>query len=261
MRKETEPILFKTPKEFETIEIYPIHDLHYGSAQFNKSKWEAVKKDILSSENKYVIWVGDLMEDAIPTSKSSVFEQRYSIIEQREFISQQFKDLAEKTIACCDGNHEYNRSTKAAGLYPLYDCCCIAGIQDRYRSAFAIIDVSVGYGAAGHNQNQFHYTIFATHRAKTLKNFASCDELEGFDIFLSGHDHEPTDRPRAKLYYNQVRHTVSIKNIENINCGSFIDWAGGYASRIGLRPQSDKYYKIILSGREDKKITTCGFYL
>lgn len=261
MLPETKPIFFATPKEFEFIEIYPIHDLHYGSDKFNMTKWKAIKKDILDKPYRYVIWVGDLMENAVPTSKSSMFEQTCSPLEQREFVTEQFIDLAERTISIVDGNHEYNRSTKMAGLFPLYDSACIAHIQSRYRSAFSISDIAVGHGADRHPNNQFRYVIFSTHRAKTLKNFASCDELEGMDIFLSGHDHEPTDKPRAKLSYNPIRKTVAIKNIENINCGSFLDWAGGYASRIGLRPQSEKFYKIVLDGRKEKKVTTVGFYV
>ncbi len=261
MLPETKPIIFKAPKEFDFIEIYPFHDMHYGSDKFNLAKWKAVKKEILSEPNKYVIWVGDLFENAIPSSRSSVFEQIYTPIEQREFIAEQLHDLADRTIACIDGNHEYNRSTKMAGLFPLYDCCAIAGIPEKYRSAFCVIDIAVGNNAQNHIGNPLHYVVFATHVAKNLKNFGSCDQLEGIDIFLSGHDHEPKDKPRAKLVYNSVRHTLSVKNIENINCGSFLDWAGGYASRMGLRPQSEKLYKIILGGGSQKSITTCGFYV
>lgn len=38
MYSETKPILFNCPKEYDTVEIYPIHDLHYGSEQFNLRK-------------------------------------------------------------------------------------------------------------------------------------------------------------------------------------------------------------------------------
>lgn len=31
MLPETKPILFNCPKEFDEIEIFPVHDLHYGS--------------------------------------------------------------------------------------------------------------------------------------------------------------------------------------------------------------------------------------
>lgn len=261
MLPESKPILFKTPEEYDSVEIYPIHDLHYGNANFNMAKWKAVKKDILSQPNRYIIWVGDLFENAVPNSRSSVFEQVKTPLEQREFISEQFTELADRTIACIDGNHEFNRSTKLAGLYPLYDSCCIAHIEDRYRSAFCIADIAVGHRANRHNDQPLHYTIFATHVAKTLKNFASCDELEGIDIFLSGHDHCPTDRPRAKLVYNQTKRIVYVKNIENINCGSFLDWAGGYGSRQGFRPQSEKLYKIVLGAGTEKEISTCGFYV
>lgn len=261
MLPETTPIIFKPEQAFDSIEIYPIHDMHYGSKNFSMPKWEAIKKDILSQPNRFVMWIGDLMENAIPNSKSDVFSQTCSPLEQREFITQQFKDLADRTISINDGNHEMNRSAKVSGLFPLYDCACIAQIESKYRSAFSICDISVGDYAYQVKGRPLRYIIFSTHKAKVLKYFASCDELEGFDIFLFGHDHEANDHPRAKLSYNPVRHTVSIKNVENINCGSFLDWSGSYASYNGLRPKSQKFYKIILNGGIKKSIETHGFYL
>lgn len=259
MFPETTPIIFNCPKEHDTVELFPVHDLHYGNECFNLSKWNRLHDLILAEPNRYVVWVGDLMENAIPGSKSNPLMQQYSPQEQKEYITALFKELKKRTIAILDGNHELNRSTKMCGLYPLYDCAAIAGIETAYRSAYAVMDIGVGTDAHYMKGRQTHYVGFATHRAKSLKSFASADALEGFDFFLTGHDHEPTDHSRGKLVYDSRKHAVSFKSVDVVNCGSFLSY-GGYGAQAGYRPKSDKLYKLVLHGGE-KRIETVGFYL
>ena len=54
-------------------------------------------------------------------------------------------ELRDRIIAVVSGNHEQNRATKICGLFPLYDACCWARIQDRYRENFAVVDIGVEY--------------------------------------------------------------------------------------------------------------------
>lgn len=259
MFPETKPIIFDTEQNVEEIEIYPIHDLHYGNPMFDSHKWNALVEEILDKPHRYCVWVGDLMENAVPGSKSNPLEQLHSPLEQREFVTAAFRQLKDRTLAIVDGNHEFNRSTRMAGLYPLYDSACIAGIEDRYRSAFCVLDIGVGGGYNRHPENPFRYAGFLTHKAKDMKNFCTADFLEGFDFVLFGHDHDPKDHSRGKLVYNRMRHTVSVAPVEVINCGSFLSY-GGYAVRGGYRPQSSKMYKLILSGKRES-IQTVGFYV
>ncbi len=261
MYSETQPIIFNCPKEFDQIEIYPVHDLHYGSEQFNLRRWNALHDLILSEPNRFIIWVGDLLENSVPfSSHSDCLTQMYSPQEQKEYITALFKEFKKRSIAVLDGNHEANRSTKMCGLYPLYDCAAIAGIETAYRSAYAVMDIGVGSNYHGVKNRQAHYIGFAMHRAKSLKSFASVDALEGFDFFLYGHDHEPTDHPRGKLVYDAMNKAVSFKSVEVLNCGSFLSY-GGYGAMAGYRPKSDKLYKLVLHGGRTKQIETVGFYL
>lgn len=261
MYPETKPILFNCPKDQDTVEIIPVHDMHYGSKQFNLHKWNQLHDHILAAPNRYVIWVGDLFENSVPSSKNSdVFDQMYTPQEQKEYLSALFTELKSRSIACLDGNHELNRTTRMTGLFPLYDCCCIAGIPEIYRTAYAVIDIGVGSNAHSMKNRQLHYIGFATHKAKNLKSFGSADALEGFDFFLTGHDHESNDHPRGKLVYNAENHAVTFKSVECINCGSFLTY-GGYGAQAGYRPKSDKLYKLVLHGGYAKRIETVGFYL
>lgn len=252
------PILITLPVDIKYADIYFIHDIHFGSELFDEKKWKNLKNIILSDENAYVCVVGDVLENAIPGSKSDMFSQTHNPAKQKEWAIQQFKDLAHKIIAVVPGNHEHNRTTKICGMYPLYDCCLLAGIGDKYRDTIAFIDVAVGK-YRGRTTRQTHYFGQIQHAAKDLKNYHSSDYTDGIDFFASGHDHEPKDRPRAKLIFDQRNKIVYKRNVECLNCGSFTSF-GGYGAKGAYRPQSDKFYKLRLFGNE-KKMETVGFYV
>ena len=42
------------------IKIYPLSDLHVGAQEFNENAWKALKKQILSGPDNYLIIAGDL---------------------------------------------------------------------------------------------------------------------------------------------------------------------------------------------------------
>ncbi len=261
MLPDNKPILFDTPSEFEAIEIYPIHDLHYGNRQFDAEKWGKLKAEILAQPNRYCVMVGDLMEMAIPGSKSDTFYQTAPPEEQKEWVANEMIELKDRIIAVVSGNHEHNRATKISGLYPLYDACCWARIHDRYRENFAVADIAVGKRNRT-EARQYHYFGFLTHRAKDSKAWSTVDTLEGFDFMVYGHDHDPKEHARAHLVYDPHQKKVRTKSIETVNAGSFLKY-GDYAARAAYRPPSDKLYKLILCpcNHTEKKMATVGFYL
>lgn len=258
MKSDYSPVIFNTPKENGFIEIYFAHDIHYGSAEHDYNRWKKFKKNILEKPNRYVILIGDAMENAIPGSKSDMFSQVVSPQEQKEWVYNQFVELKERIIAVTDGNHEQNRSFKVSGLYPLYDCCIMAGIEERFRPNFVFIDIGVG-NTTKNKCGQVRYVGYCSHKATDLKNYCSADYLDGVDFMAYGHDHDPKMHPRAKLVYDSKNKSVTKKTVEVINSGSFLKY-GGYAAKAGYRPNSDVIFKIILDGKQ-KSICTCGFHL
>ena len=100
MYSETKPIIFNCPKDYESVELFPIHDLHYGNECFNLAKWNRLHDLILDEPNRYVVWVGDLLENSIPFSNhSDCLTQMYSPQEQKEYITALFKEFKHRTIA------------------------------------------------------------------------------------------------------------------------------------------------------------------
>lgn len=252
------PIICNLPKDIEFADIYFLHDIHFGSELFDERKWKTLKSKILNDDFAYICWIGDLMENAIPNSKSDVFTQKYSPAQQKEWAAQELFELRNKTLSVVAGNHENNRTTKVCGLYPLYDICMLAGIDNKYRDIVAYLDIGIGKRKDAKNK-QVHYFGQTQHIAKDLQNYGTSDYTDGIDFFAFGHDHSPKDRPRAKMVFDHHNKVIYKRNIENLNSGSFCQF-GGYGARAPYRPQSDKMYKLRIFGGE-KKMENTGFYL
>lgn len=257
MKSPRVPIIINLPKDLERAEILLAADAHNGSAEFDERKWERFE-ELLKRPNTFVIFAGDQMEYATRTSKSDVYTQRLSPSQQKRWWIEHLRPYKGKVICIVDGNHEYNRASKDADDFPLYDVALALGIEDRYRSEAAFVDIGVGHiGTAG---KQARYVFRVQHQAKNNVNHGTADGFEGIDVFVSGHTHKPMDKPLGKLIYDTKNKAVVQKDVENVVCGHFLQY-GGYGERAGYRPTSQKLYSVILSGKHDKSIETRGFHL
>lgn len=256
MKSSRVPILIKLPHETKSIEILLASDIHAGSAEFDQAKW-AKFEELLKKENTFVIFAGDQCEYATRSSKSDVYTQSLSPSQQKRWWIEHLRPHREKILCFVDGNHEYNRASKDADSYPIYDIALALNLEDRYRSEGAFVDIGVGSINGG--ARQIHYVLRVQHQAKNNVNYGTADGFEGIDIFVSGHTHKPMDKPLGKLVYDGSNKTVRHKDVENVVCGHFLRF-GGYGERAGYRPTSQKLYSVVLSGKK-KEIETRGFYL
>lgn len=255
MLNYTVPILVDTPKRYEYIEILLSSDLHTGSREFDAKRFKRFE-ELIKPANRYIVFAGDLMENATKDSKSDVYTAERPMV-QKEYLLEVLSKYKEKILCMVDGNHEYNRSSRTVDYFPLYDIAVALGIKDRYRSEAAFLDVGVGM-RIDDRVRQRHYVAYVTHKAKRLKEYSLSDAIDGIDVMVYGHDHQPSDRPTKKLVYDAHNKMVREKNVENVDCGSFLNY-GGYSVRSGYRPTSDKLYILRLYG-ETKRIETIGYY-
>lgn len=261
MRSDFEPIIVSTPWDNESIKLFCLHDIHKGSKQHDDKKYAAVKRMILSDPTAYCVIVGDMIENAIPGSKSDVFYQSLPPHEQKMWVVDELKDYGSRVLAVVDGNHERNRSTKICGMFPLYDACVMAGIETIYRPHFAVLDIGVGTRRDTGTKKQVRYVGYLVHQATNQVRFGSPDMVEGFDFFVSGHDHQPKDAPRGKLIYDTSNKMLRQKDVEYIDCGAFMSF-GDYTSDSGGRPAAQKMYRFEMSGmQKDCGIQTVGFHV
>ena len=257
MKSSRVPILIKLPELENSVEILLAADIHTGSAEFDEKRWELFE-ELLKKPNVYVIFAGDQMEYATRQSKSDVYTQTMPPSVQKRWWIDHLRHYRDKVLCIVDGNHEFNRASKDADDYPLYDIALALGIEDRYRSEAAFVDIGVGDGGHGKGK-QVHYVIRVQHQAKNNVNHGTADGIEGIDVFVSGHTHKPMDKPLGKLVYDSKNKAVSQRDVENIVCGHFLRF-GGYGERGGHRPTATKLFSLILSGKK-KSIETRGFHL
>ncbi len=257
MKSSRVPIVISLPRELERVEILIAADIHTGSAEFDEKKWAAFE-ELLKQPDKYVIFAGDQCEYATRSSKSDVYTQALSPSQQKRWWIEHLKKYKEKVLCIVDGNHEFNRASKDADDFPLYDIALALGIEDRYRSEGAFVDIGVGH--IGTKGKQARYVFRVQHQAKNNVNYGTADYYEGIDVFVSGHTHKPMDKPHPKRIYDPKNKTVAERDIENIVSGHFLRF-GGYGERQGYGPTSTKLYSVILSGKQDKSIETRGFHL
>lgn len=257
MKSPRVPIRINLPESISSVEILLAADIHTGSAQFDEQRWERFEK-LIQRPNTYVIFAGDQMEYATRSSKSDVYTQTMPPSIQKKWWIGHLRNYKDKILCIVDGNHEFNRASKDADDYPLYDIALALGIEDRYRSEAAFVDVGVGDGGHGKGK-QVHYVIRVQHQARNNVNYGTVDGFEGIDVFVSGHTHKPMDRPSARLVYDAKNKAVYHRDVENVVCGHFLTF-GGYGERNGYRPSAEKLYSIVLNGKK-KEIDTHGFHV
>lgn len=252
------PIVLNFP-QLESMNVLLSSDMHVGSAQFDERKWNEFEK-LINEPRNYVIFAGDQMEYATARSKSNIYETTMHPREVKRWWIDRMKPYKDKVLCIIDGNHEYNRASRDADAYPLYDIAYSLEIEDRYRSEAAFVDVNVGkWTAKGHHGEPVQYVFRVNHKAQNLVNYGTADGIEGIDVFVSGHTHKPSDKPLGKLVYNRNNRSIYERTVENIVCGSFLMY-GGYGERGGMRPTSQKLYYVELCGQY-RNIRTVGFHL
>lgn len=252
------PIIHDHP-ELKEARILFSSDMHVGSRLFDERRWNDFEKEIMKPDT-FVVFAGDQMEYATPRSKSSVYETSMHPREVKDWWVEHMRPYRHKVLVLVDGNHEWNRASREADAYPLYDIALALQIETCYRSEGAFVEFNLGkWSEKGHHGEPVQYVLRVQHRAKNLAHFGTADAFDGIDIFVAGHAHVPMDRPLAKMVYDPLHKCVRHKDVENFVCGSFLTF-GGYSERDGMRPTSHKNWAAILSGKK-RIIKTEGFYV
>lgn len=193
------------------LNIYPLGDVHIGSKEFDLELFKKWIEVVTNDPNGAVVIIGDMMNMGLRNSKSNVYEETLSPMEQKELCYELLNPIADKIIAGCSGNHEY-RAVKEVGMNPLYDVFCRMRIEERYRENACFIKLNVGK----HQGNPNTYGVVLTHGSTKNKDERWTYSVDNCDVFISGHTHEATHKPLAKLRmdfkHNKVR-TVGYQHI------------------------------------------------
>ena len=243
------------------VKVYAVGDLHAGAIQSNLKSWERFNQIILDDPKAYVIFLGDLMNNATKSSVSNPYEDIMRPRDQKIYLKEHLMDLAkaDRILAILPGNHE-NRSLKDADDSPLYDVAAKLDLEDIYRDNLAVIKLSVGTAKPN------AYAILATHGSgggkltgSTVNNYERfAATWDGIDIFCFGHSHKPfITKPDKSVFDTNHNHVSQRKTI--VMCVPSWLAYGGYPIRNLMGPahqaDPDQPMVALFSGKQrDRRI-------
>lgn len=239
-------IVDKFPRDMEHLNIYPLGDLHIGSAEFDHDKWRKWKKMVMDDPNSAIVLIGDLLENNLRSSVGSPFDQTMSPREQKELLAKELRPLADKILSGVQGNHEY-RTTRSSDSCPLYDIMFLLGIEGRYRENASFLKVALGSKA---KDRQWTYTFAMFHGSSKFKTRVMGYAIDGMDVMITGHDHQPQSYFPAKIVIDSKNETVTTRGFVRLVVSSFLK-TGGYGLNAMYEPQDHTKIPVVhLSGKK-----------
>lgn len=230
------------------LNLYPLGDVHIGSAEFNLELFEEWSKTVQDDPYGVVCIVGDMMNMGLKNSKTNVYEESLSPMEQKEFCYRLLQPLRNRIIAGCSGNHE-NRVMREVGTNPLYDVFCRLGIENRYRENACFIKLQVG--KVGKNPNV--YGVVLTHGRSKTRDAQWNYSVDGCDCFISGHTHLGTHQPCGKIKMDLIHNTVKTTGYQHIVVCPFLQY-GGYAIDGKYLPNHFSQFQRITFDGSSKRV-------
>lgn len=234
--------------EYPYLNIYPLGDVHIGSKEFDEELFLKWREGVLNDPYAAVVIIGDIMNMGLRNSRSNVYEEKLSPMEQKEYCYELLKPIADKIIGGCSGNHEY-RSVKEVGMNPLYDVFCRLRIEDRYRENACFLKVTVGKKGV----NPITYGVVLTHGSSKNKDEKWTYGVDGCDCFISGHTHLGTHQPLGKIRMDLTHNKVKTVGYHHIVVTPFQSY-GGYAIRGKYMPNHLGQFQCVTFDGNSKRV-------
>jgi len=225
--------------------LLPLGDIHVGDKAFTKQSLTLLQEKIdfvKKRSNARIVGMGDWLNVATRTSKSSPFEQNMDLEEQIEMICKIFEPVKEKIIGLIDGNHE-QRIADHAGYSPTIAIC--DRLKVPYLGTSAVLDFRVGVRNKESNQTSaISYIVYAHHTTAGGRTIGSkinrtallAEMVANADIYLGAHSHEETSNISSCYLANPHQQEIVELIQYFVDCGSFLEWKKSYAERIQMKP-------------------------
>ena len=249
-------IITKDLPQFDTLEIYPLADVHVGDPLQDKKRLKQFMDEILEQENRYVIVNGDIINNAVRHGVSDIYAEELSPNEQIDETVSLLAPIKDRILVITEGNHE-NRTYKQDGILIMYQVAKRLDIFDSYSEGAYLLFVKFGK-SQGRDCRKIPYAIYGKHGsgsgrkvgAKAIRLIEMAEVVDA-DVFLVSHTHTPMILRKKFFRVDYRNNKVTEVDQLFVNTNGFLNY-GGYGENFGYSPTSTKYPKIILNGIERK---------
>ena len=263
MLEEIQTIEVTLSEELEKIELFSVGDTHEGEEQFCSDTLDGLINYILEKPYRFVILNGDLINNAIKTSVSDIYDEQSFPEEQIARVARRFMPIRDRILAMGSGNHE-ERTKKATGLDPSRYLSVRLGLEERYSPNSFLLFISVGrsHNTRQSNLKQQVYAVFSQHgygggkkNGSKLNNLNDADKIVAdADLYIMNHTHTPILNSMRSFVCDFQNRKVNEKKKYYLMANAFMRF-GGYGLRFGFAPAAldITYATFYTQGR--KKIT------
>lgn len=243
-------------KIINNITIIPIADVHIGDKGSNIKLFEETLKRIKDEPDTYTIINGDLCNMALKNSKSDVYEDSLSPMEQVLKIVSYLEPIKDKILLISSGNHE-DRTQRETNIDVMRLIARELGIEDRYANSWWYLYLS--FGKTSRKQSPITYGITGMHGyGGGRKSGGKINRLEDMsqvviaDLYLMSHTHKPIST-KGCIYipYYQSK-VLSKQEMHYLMTNSFLESDDGYAEKMGFPPSNTGITMAQLNGKEKK---------
>ena len=236
----------------DKLTIIPISDVHIGDKTSDLKAFKEVLERIKNEPNTFTILNGDLCNIALKNSKSDVYSDELTPMEQVLQIIKFLEPIKDKILVMSNGNHE-DRITKDTSIDVLYLVAKQLHLEQVYSPSWWYLYLSFGKDIKGRKVN---YTLTGYHGSGSgRKSGGKINRLEEMsqvviaDVYLMGHTHKPI-ATKGIIYtpYYQSK-TLTKQEMYYLMSNSFVQYEGSYAEKMGMIPSHNGITEAILGGK------------
>ena len=240
------------PVELEQIELHTFADLHIGEAGCDIKKIKEHIKQVKENKNAYAILNGDLINNALKTSLSDIYEEEMTPAKELKYCIELFEPIKDKILFITSGNHE-DRTTKATSISPTEFITMKLGIHDKYDPIGGVLFIR--FGKDNRNKNRkLRYSIYVTHgrgggrkEGGKVNRLADMASIIDTDIYIHSHTHLPVILKEGFYRTDNINSKVEFVDKLFVNTSSRLNY-GGYGQVGEYKPNSTDNPVIILDG-------------
>lgn len=239
-------------EEFKQIKVLALSDFHIGDSLCNLKLIRSVLDEVKNSDNTFIILNGDLMNNSIKNSVSTIYDEVYSPKEAFIKLCDLLEPIKDRILVIHPGNHEW-RSYKEDGIDIIYLVAKQLGIEDRFSDGWWYLYLTLGMGNKG---RPIMYEITGIHgygggrkNGGKINNLVEMSDKVIADVYVMGHTHTPI-MTRNTIFVPDPQHKTLVKRDKYyLMTNSFLEY-GGYGESLGYTPSTTEHQEMILSGEK-----------
>lgn len=239
----------------DKLTIIPIADVHIGDKLSNLKLLKEVLERIKKEEHTYTIINGDLCNMALKNSKSDVYSDNLSPMEQVLKATDLLEGIKNKILVISSGNHE-DRTQKETNIDVTRLIARQLGIEDRYANGWWYLYLTFGQDK---KKRPITYGITGIHGyGGGRKSGGKINRLEDMsqvviaDMYLMSHTHKPISTKNCIYMPYYQSKALSKQEMYYLMTNSFLESDGGYAEKMGFPPSNTSITEAKLDGVKKK---------